>query len=589
MKKPFFKLTVLWLILMLVTLLYSYQHTKVKLEQQAQFELTRFAAKLNIELDKYRSIPGVIALHPLLKNAVQGKQYRSAANELLLQINEKLNSDVIYLMDHNGTTLAASNWLKDTSFVGSNYAFRPYFQQAVAGETGSYFALGNRSNKRGYFFSYPVLENDIIIGVVAVKVSLRVIEQGWRNPIDLYLLTDQQGVVFYSSKPGLRYHSLTQLSEQQRNRLITSRQYGKHPLTPLSLLPSLATLIKQKEISLLSENYLVTKINMPDAGWLLWSLIKPAQMVKPIASSLMLISLVYLVFSLIWLYWQTITLAKSRLAKMNQDLELRVTDRTKVLKASNHQLKLTLDKYQQTVITLEQTESELIQAAKLATLGEMSASINHELNQPLAAIRTYSENAIRLLEKNRLDSTRENLGEIVNLSKKMGQIIAQFKVFSRKSQGRNSPTPLLDTIKAAISLLQSNMLKQGVIIQLENINSETLVLADPITLEQVLINLLSNALNAVEQTNTPQIVVSARETPQYLILQVWDNGQGISAADSERLFVPFFTTKEKGLGLGLAISRRIVRSFGGELTLLQGDPGATFQIKLSQFQENDDE
>jgi two-component system C4-dicarboxylate transport sensor histidine kinase DctB len=260
-----------------------------------------------------------------------------------------------------------------------------------------------------------------------------------------------------------------------------------------------------------------------------------------------------------------------------------VEHRTRDLVASNQRLSDEIEERRRAEANLRQTQDELIQAAKLAVLGQLAAGINHELNQPLAAIRAYAENARRFIALTRHDKADANLEQIVELTERMADISAQLRQFSRKSSERQEAISVQACIDYALRLFQSR-LREGNISIIQDWPAETLwVKGDLVRLEQVLVNLIGNALQAMKTVAAPQLTLGAYAHQQQVIISVTDNGPGIPEEHLGQIFEPFFTTKApgSGLGLGLSISSRIMDDLGGKLQAAnQPEGGACFTITL---------
>ena len=271
------------------------------------------------------------------------------------------------------------------------------------------------------------------------------------------------------------------------------------------------------------------------------------------------------------------------LALVRDELEASVERRTHDLVASNQRLSNEIEERRRAEANLRQTQDELIQAAKLAVLGQLAAGINHELNQPLAAIRAYGENARRFLTLSRVDQADANLEQIVDLTKRMADISAQLRQFSRKSSERQETISVQACIEYALRLFQGR-LRDGHVTVEQHWPKETLwVTGDLVRLEQVLVNLISNALHAMQETSEPRLILSAALNEKQVTINVMDNGPGIGDQHLTQIFEPFFSTKApgSGLGLGLSISSRIMDDLGGKLQAVNRDPtGACFIISL---------
>jgi two-component system C4-dicarboxylate transport sensor histidine kinase DctB len=574
----------------------TYQQAKTHLSDKIISDVNQLGEKLDAQLSRYSQLPEVLSndprlLAPLITDNTSAspiaQQYQTTSRLLQTWANS-INADTIYLTNQDGNTIAASNWQSDKSFVAQNYSYRPYFKEAMAGNLGQYFALGISSQKRGYYFSAPVHKQEKIIGVLVIKVDLSLIEDIWQYDQIEYAIADQQGVIFYSSEDNWLYHSLTILDDQQRKKVFASRQYGKTELNALSEYQDLATFDNQ-EISNIktSDNgkkdaYLIATHRMDRAGWNIYGFSPINIAYLYVMQAIIIFTAFYMLLCFALMSWLQTILTKKELAQLNDKLEQLVIERTHNLLETNQQLRDTIEQYEHSQAELRQTQNELVQAAKLAMLGELSASINHEINQPLAAMRTYAENSRKLLVKERYDSVANNIDEIIKLNIMVSDIIARFKIFARKTSiETNSYTVAADSIRSSIRLLRNKLIKSGVILRLGEMPDSLQVRADAVQLEQVIINLLHNAIQALEHTYSPQIGIQLTEQGDSVEIRIWDNGPGLDESQKQRIFTPFFTTKKEGLGLGLAISKRIIESFSGSLNIQDHhNGGAEFIINL---------
>nr|WP_240152908.1 ATP-binding protein [Photobacterium alginatilyticum] len=578
----------------------TYQQVKQHLADKISLDVDLLGQKLDAQLMRYSKLPEVLANDPRLSQPLLADptsptkaEHYHQTSQLLQQWATTLSADTIYLINRQGETLAASNWQQPDSFVGQNYAYRPYFREAIAGNPAQYFALGASSDKRGYYFSAPIYHQQSVIGVLTIKVDLSLIEDIWQYEDIEYVIADSQGVVFYSSENSWLYRSLIPLDDTQKQRILASRQYGNARLDPLTGYARLDKLRHNETIDIQpsadekSAAYVVANHEMAQAGWAIFGFSPIRAAYQYVAQAVLMFSVFYFLLSLaVTSWWQTLQ-AQKALAQLNDKLEQLVVKRTNTLLENNQRLKDTLRQYERSQAELKQTQSELVQAAKLAMLGELSASINHEINQPLAAMRTYAENSRKLLSKERYDSVASNIDEIIKLNQMVADIIARFKVFARKGSEHNNRTVAADSIRSATSLLRNKLIKEGVILRVGDLPPDILINADAVQVEQVIINLLHNAIQALSSAHQPQIGIQLAALDNLVEIRIWDNGPGLDDDQKKRIFTPFFTTKNDGLGLGLTISRRIIDAFTGTLTVTDHPGGgAEFVITLPRSTED---
>ncbi|MEW8210951.1 MAG: ATP-binding protein, partial [Candidatus Thiodiazotropha taylori] len=358
-------------------------------------------------------------------------------------------------------------------------------------------------------------------------------------------------------RAGWRFRSLSALSPEERQRILESRRYSGAAVEPLDVAyrEQLSDSAQWIEISgqkrRRAESYLMLAQPMPEAGWLVHLLIPMKEVKQEVLDAIGASSVAFTVLLLIGLVMsQRYRRNRERAlyeAEVNQSLreardrlEQRVQERTVDL----HQ---EIEERRRIQEALQETRDELIQAAKLAMLGQMSASISHEVNQPLAAIRTYTDNARLLLEQERCADVSWNLEQISELIETMTQISSQLKLFARKSDGSRRPVSVHNVIESSKRILNPQLRKSATEIQYKLAKQDPLVMADPVRLEQVLVNLIANAVNAMENQQSRWVSIEMVKQGGELKVDILDNGPGIPADHLERIFDPFFTTKESGL------------------------------------------
>jgi two-component system C4-dicarboxylate transport sensor histidine kinase DctB len=572
---------------------WSHEIALQQLEESSRQELHRYVQHLQGQLEKYEILPGVLATNKRLVHLLQnpGDSERiEALNRYLETVNKLAGTSDTYLMDEDGLTIAASNWASERPFVGRNFSYRPYFQEALKGNLGRYFALGTTSNRRGYYFAYPVRWQSRILGAVVIKIDMTAFETSWGGSDSILLVTDPDGVIFITSEQKWRYRSLDPLAPEAVERIRASRRYGTETLERLPV----STLVTRSESSRLvhigkgvGERYLVRETEMPQAGWRVHILSHLDGVESEVLQTVMLSALLLLAVFLLILHWlQRFRSARERARYERQAkslLELRVREQTRDITEANVRLMREIEQHRQTESQLQRTQSELIQSAKLAVIGQMSTGISHELNQPLAAIRSYADNARALFRRDRIEDVEWNLVQISELTERMAQISSQLKQFARKTAGRKTAVSVAAVVADTLRLLASRIKQTRVGWQAPQ---EPLhVAANMVQFEQVLVNLVGNALQAVEQSADPRIEITARslDDGRKVAVEIRDNGEGVPEHLLERIFDPFFTTKREGqgLGLGLSISLRIIEAMGGQLSAdNHPDGGAVFSIVL---------
>ncbi len=580
---------------------YLYRNALKTLSEDGEVKLELHITYLQGILEKYESLPELLATNKRLINLLVNPGSREriqALNTYLETINSISDASDTYLMDREGLTIAASNWDKPHPFVGRNFSYRPYFKQAIQGHLGKYFALGTASEQRGYYFAFPVRNKNEIIGVLAVKILVDSIEQSWRHKNQIFLVTDPDGVIFLSTNPLWKFMTLSPLKPEVRDRIVMSRRYSQARLQPLelSLVDSFSfgkvIEIKDAEKSK-KKNYLLQAATMKGAGWNVQILSDIQEVKKSVFWQVAMLSTLFILGGLVHLvvrqrrqrtHEAKIFQEKSRkdLEQAKQDLEASVQKRTGELTKANSLLRKEIEERKRAEKDLKNTRSELIHAAKLAALGQMSAGINHELNQPLAAIRSYSENCKLLFKKNRVEDAYWNLDQIIELTERMARIGEQLKMFTRKSSGDLTRVPLHGVIDGALEIVRPTLKKIKAEIEIMIIPDGIEVKANYVLLQQVVVNLLQNSLHAVAEVDHRKISVSARKQKKHVLVSIEDTGPGINSSQKGKIFEPFYTTKKsgQGLGLGLAITKRILTSMNGDIREVEKPAGARFEFFL---------
>jgi two-component system, NtrC family, C4-dicarboxylate transport sensor histidine kinase DctB len=578
------------------------------LYRMAALRNDHMAVTLQSTLKRYESLPYLIGAQPLVQDALIAPDPArvEAANHYLEDVNQHVQAMTTYVIASNARCIAASNWHDASSFVGSDYGVRPYYVEAARGNVGRFFGIGTVSHDPGYYVSQPIRRDDAIIGVAVVKVDLN-----WFPGTDTaepLFVTDEHGVIFLSSVPDWKYRTLRPLAPAVADAIGAVQQYERRPLVALPLkterVLDLNSEIVRLGTGIGAPRYLETrrKISAPD--WQLVTL-SPLAPVEANARALTLLAGAgYVSLCLLAFYWRT---RRARIREMMQsrallqaayaELNQRVEERTADLSAANLRLQREVTERTRTEQELRAAQDELIQASKLAALGQMAAGITHELNQPLTALRSFSDNSRVLLERGDQHAVRENLSAIALLTERMGRITNQLKLFVGRTRPARRQGSVAQALRNVLILLGARL--AGVALTLEQSDGtsatpldwhgelpEWYVQCEDLQLEQILINLIGNALDALASAAAPKLVltVEARATiPQVLEIRVRDNGPGIAEEALPHVFEPFFTTKDmgQGMGLGLAIVSSIVRDCDGTLSAHNmPDGGACFVVAL---------
>jgi two-component system C4-dicarboxylate transport sensor histidine kinase DctB len=558
---------------------------------QASSALRLAVSALSGHLSRYEPLPALIAEHDDIKELIthpDDKALRDAANVYLKDINRLLESSDIYVITLDGNTIAASNYDLQTSFIGQNFSYRPYFQDAAKGRQSRFYALGTTSFKRGYYFASPILVENRISGVIVFKVDIDSIETSWRGGEYKIFVSDPEGIVFMTGSPEWLYSSILPLNSARLQRTQASRRYAEAELKPL---PITRSMLDDHQLMTTTtadrREYLVLSQYMPEADWTVNVLMDTASVRAQARTTIIAI---VLFLCLTGLALAIVMQRRARLAERmrmqveaRNELEHRVEERTADLALVNRRIEEEIAERRLTEQELRKTQADLIQAGKLAGLGQMSAALSHELNQPLAAAKTYADSAAMLIDLERVPEARDNVRRISGLIDRMASISRHLRNFARKPNEKLNPVALDAVIADTLEIVSARLKTADADLLIELGGDAGMVNAGSVRLQQVLVNIITNAADAVEGLDNRRIHVSAEKRDDKVILTVRDHGPGVPAAIAERIFDPFYTTKGvgKGLGLGLSISYNIVKDFGGSLSVSNHpEGGAVFRIEL---------
>lgn len=543
------------------------------LSLHASQRLALLSASLNAELLRFESLPAVVAEHPQLRALLANPNdptLTDRTNRLLERVNDRSGAAMLYLIDPAGNTLAASNWQRPDSFVGENYAFRPYFNEALGGGAGRFFAVGATTRIPGFFIAHPVREGQRVVGVVAVKIELTLLEQTWAAGGESVVVVDRHGVVALSSVDAWKFATLAPLDDDSRSFLDRTRQYYTAPLSPLTF-----HWLDGRRATLDRREYLVASQPMPWIDWEMLMLRETGPARKAAAATLLAVALVLCVVLVAGLYWRLRARRLSERLAAQAVLERTVAERTADLAETNARLTREIGERVRAEQELRGAQRALIEANRLAALGQMAAGVAHELNQPLAALRTFAGNGLVLLERNRPEALADNLTQMIGLVERMGRLTSQLKVFASRRQSAGGRTSGNVAIEVVTGWFRDRIDRAG--IRLVRKGEDQSYPLNAQALEQVLSNLIGNALDALGESGEGSITVATGLDGDGVWLQVADNGPGIDPAVRDRILQPFVSTKPlgQGLGLGLAIVGELVEASGGRLEINDRDGGGT--------------
>lgn len=508
------------------------------------------AALLDSELARYRLMPLALADDRDVVAALQGKAGAVPVLDAKLEaLAASTGASVIYVVDGRGRGIAASNWRTPTSFVGNDYAFRRYVREAVDRGSAAQFARGTVSRRAGLFFS----RRSVAGGVVVVKLEFDRIQADWARAGGETFVEDREGVVLVSSRPEWVFRRTRAIDARHLAELRADASLSEAALRPLPAM----------------RDPVAVRVPAAQPGWTLTlrrgaaPLVWPSVRIAAIGAALAVIA----AGALAWGLAQRAALARRRTA----ELEAAVATRTAAL---------TREMEERASIEARAAELRegLRQANRLATLGQVTASVAHETAQPVAAIRTYAQTSAMLLDRGDAAAVRENLTTIARLSDRIGTVTERLRGFARRRPGPLRPVPLAEVVEGATLILREQL--RAVSFSAPAIDPALRVIGGRVRLEQVLVNLMQNALEALRDRPAPRLTLSLDAGPERVVLTVEDNGPGVPPDVAERLFTPFVTSRAEGLGLGLVIAQDIMIEVGGSLRHIAGEAGARFAIEM---------
>lgn len=563
-----------------------------EIEAQGLTDANLKVSLLRAVLERPRALPMVLSLDREVQDALSRptEDNRTALDRKLEQLINGTSASVLYVMDASGLTIASSNWREPTSFVGENYAFRPYFAGAIATGSAEHFALGSVSKRPGLYISSRIGPADAPLGVIVVKMEFSQLEADWSDAQRPVYVVDERGVVLISSIPSWRFMTTIPLPEPRRSAIRESLQFGEAPLVMLPYsgerrVSDAATMVGAVLPGSGSQRYMRISVPALSTPWTLDYLVPTEPAIADALWRTRMTALLALAPLLalagFWLRRRQRALAAIQQAEAARlALELRVAERTADLSLARDRLQTEAIERRQAEARLQSVQQELVQANRLAILGQVAAGVAHEINQPIATIRAYADNAKVFIARANTETALDNLDQIASLTERVGAITDDLKALARRGRTPAEPVQLSDVIDGAVELLQSRFAGSLDALAIDRASLDRTVLGNSLRLEQVFINLFQNALEAIEGRPGGGVTVSAESLSETVVVRIADNGPGIPEPVLAELFSPFNSSKDKGLGLGLVICKDIVADYDGRIEVESSTEGACFRVHL---------
>lgn len=548
--------------LCLASWLVATERGRDRLSLDLEDRLTVSLRSVQTEIERFRYLPAVISQDQRVVSLLQRQVGDAGAvNAYLQSVRAMSGVDEIYVLDTTGLTLAASNWNEPGSFVGNRYDFRPYFTDAIASGEGRYYAVGVTTGKPGYFLSSVIGDVTDPLGVVVAKVDMAPLAETWSRAGELTAIADSAGVVFLSGAADWHYRplypldqaALTDIAAEQRYHAIDIAEQEPigEPLGP----GGVGQIVQDGQVMMAAQ------VAIEPDGWTLVSALPMRRVSDEAILAAGLVALACLLALAVALFVRQ----RGQIARLRQQqnavLEQRVVERTAALA---HEIEVRTH----AETALRETQDSLVQAAKLAALGRMSAAIVHEVSQPLSAIDSLVAAAGMHSQREAPAEVQRTLGSARELLARMQRMVKHLKTFSsRRDLGPSEPVDCNAVVEHALAIVEPRARESGVRLEFSRDHALPDVAGNPIRLEQALVNLLANAIDATAQAGNDLVAISTGRDGADLVLRIADGGGGISEQVRQRMFEPFFTTKAtgEGMGLGLAITQLILEESRGSL------------------------
>ncbi|MEI4260468.1 sensor histidine kinase [Roseovarius sp. D0-M9] len=523
---------------------------------RAELRLVLYSGNLLSELRQNAIVPQLLARDPALISALTSGDYSQSTQRLISFVDE-IGAASLTLLDKDGRTVAST----DRNSLGQSHRTAPYYVDATRSQDSVFTLMQNETGRFDFYYSRRVESQGALVGVIMVAVDLNKYERAWAGITDAVIVTDSEGRIILSTEP--RWRGLNETEALAEQPVSGAFERAIQATADWTLVPA--------DAYVSGEAVMRVEGRVAFRGWRIANFTTFDSVREKVNGFLALEIMGFAILLALAFYFLSRKTAvrmalfqreSAELRQLNLRLQREIAERERV---------------QENLAVAEQT---LAQSSKLAALGEMSAAVSHELNQPLAAMKTYLAGARLLLTRNRPDETMSSFQRIDDLIERMGAITRQLKSYARHSGDTFEPVNIGDALASSLSMMEPQLRQRRVTINRTLPDDPVMVMGDRVRIEQVMINLLRNALDATQAVDDAQIDI-VLAAGSMAVLTVRDNGSGIKHLD--KLFEPFHTTKQpgEGVGLGLAISSGIVNDLGGRLTARDAAAGgAVFEMRL---------
>jgi two-component system, NtrC family, C4-dicarboxylate transport sensor histidine kinase DctB len=544
---------------------------------------------VNAEINRQDHLPLLLSLDTDVRAALAAALEPARLADLgrkLKRISFEADTRAIFVVRPNGIVVATDDWDQQDSLLGANVGDQPYFRNAVENGKSAELAVDPHSGRIRYFLAESVW-SDRLIGVVVVRVEFDALESAWERAGERIIVTEKNGIAFLASDPVYKYRLMEIKGEPPASRSFPEYYRGEGPSIAWDILEQRGeAMVVHARQEIDGSSYLYESKTLPEHGWTVHRLAELSNVDADERDGAIIGAAISALIVLLLLYTLQRHRAYVAAREAGKQLQLEVAERTRELRDANMSLQNEVDERRRTETQLRSTQNELVQAGKLVALGQMSATLAHEINQPLAAIQTFIASAKIFAKRGDISQLTSNLELISDLAGRMAALTAHLKTFARKSEpGHRERVQVDRAVEGALFLVQTRIKSGGVEVE-KRTERNLFVSGHAVQLEQVIVNLLLNAIDATSAVDHPKIRIDLRSSADRVIITVSDNGPGIAPALIDRIFDPFVTTKPigTGLGLGLSISYGIVQDFQGRIHATNNvEGGAEVTVELPRL------